>query len=378
MAQVESNFLPPKRTHGPYSLFGLSLLLLAAAGPNPSAQAAEIAVFPGYGTLPEAIANASPGDTLLLENADYRGDIIINKSLTLRGPGGGAVLRSASGAAVISGATTAVGMEGIAFADWPGSPPEREIIAHYYINILDRPPDSGGIDYWDGQSTQMRRKSIESKEAFVVMAVYFFTSEEYLARNTSDATFVGHLYRTFFDRESDMNGLAFWLNELSAGTPRDIVLFNFLFSNEFRTFMANYFADSPSRAENLAVVDYYRGLLNRLPDAAGLDYWVGQFRSAQCGPSGEVASQVYTLAQTISEQFLNGDEYLGRGQSNAEYVSALYNAFLRRGGDREGVQHWIDQLDGQLQTRDQLRRSFIESAEFTTRVEAIVNQGCLP
>ena len=54
----------------------------------------------------------------------------------------------------------------------------------------------------------------------------------------------------------------------------------------------------------------------------------------------------------------------------------LYNAFLRRGGDLAGVQHWIGQLDSGARTRDQVRQDFKATAEFGTRIEGVIAQGC--
>ena len=54
---------------------------------------------------------------------------------------------------------------------------------------------------------------------------------------------------------------------------------------------------------------------------------------------------------------------------------ALYNAFLRRGGDLGGVQFWIGQLA--TRTREAIRVEFKNSTEFQARVNAIIAQGCL-
>ena len=77
------------------------------------------------------------------------------------------------------------------------------------------------------------------------------------------------------------------------------------------------------------MVDFYRGLLARLPDDNGFNYWVGRFRQAQCAGSAAVQAE----AEAISSAFANSGEFLDRSRSNTQYVGDLYNAFLRRGGD---------------------------------------------
>jgi hypothetical protein len=147
-----------------------------------------------------------------------------------------------------------------------------------------------------------------------------------------------------------------------------------MLSPEFTSFTEGIFGNTAARKEVDTVMDFYRGLLSRLPDPDGFNYWVGRFRTAQCQGAGAV----YAQADSISGSFMNGGEYFARNRTNAHFVGDLYNAFLRRGGDLGGVQYWIDQLATGARTRDQVRQQFIASAEFNARVDAIINQGCLP
>ena len=147
-----------------------------------------------------------------------------------------------------------------------------------------------------------------------------------------------------------------------------------MFSTEFATFTQAIFGNNAARAEVDAVLDFYRGLLARLPDQGGYDFWVQQFRTAQCQGAGPVNAAV----EAISSSFPTGGEYASRARTNAQYVGDLYNSFLRRGGDLGGVRFWINQLDTFAMTREQVRQNFIASGEFQGRVNAIVAQGCVP
>jgi hypothetical protein len=150
------------------------------------------------------------------------------------------------------------------------------------------------------------------------------------------------------------------------------MLAQLMFSPEFATFTQGIFGNTSVRAEINTVMDFYRGLLARLPDAGGFSNWKGQFQAAQCQGAAAVTGQ----ADAISSAFVNGPEYAGRNRNNAQYVGDLYNAFLRRGGDLAGVQFWINQLDSGQQSREQLRQQFVASPEFQARVQAIIAQGC--
>ncbi len=111
-------------------------------------------------------------------------------------------------------------------------------------------------------------------------------------------------------------------------------------------------------------------------DSGGLDYWAGRFRTAQCLADAERTGGVYQAAIDIAAGFFNSGEYWADGVSNTQYVSDLYNAFMRRSADLEGFNYWVHELDTAAQTHEQVRQAFIDSTEFAGRVAAIVEAGC--
>ncbi len=250
---------------------------------------------------------------------------------------------------------------------------EKSLVTHYYRSILRRAPDAGGLPFWQGEAARVVGLGANVNETWFAMALGFFTSPEYLAFNRDNLGFVSDLYATFFNRTPDAGGLSFWTGLLSQGMPRDVALVSFMFSPEFANFTQAIFGNTAARAEVDTVVDFYRGLLSRLPDSGGYNFWLGQFRTAQCqgGPA------VYTQVENISNSYVNSAEYSNRGRTNAQFVGDMYNAFLRRGGDLPGVQYWIGQLDSGARTRENVRQAFISTPEFNQRVVAVINQGCL-
>lgn len=64
-------------------LYHLLIIALLATIPF-FAKAAEIMVPPGTGTLTDAVASAVNGDTLILQDGGYSGNVVVNKSLTIR------------------------------------------------------------------------------------------------------------------------------------------------------------------------------------------------------------------------------------------------------------------------------------------------------
>jgi Ca2+-binding RTX toxin-like protein len=76
------------------------------------------------------------------------------------------------------------------------------------------------------------------------------------------------LYQAAFDRTPDKIGLGYWIAQLDSGATLASVANAFIASTEFR---ASYGA----RPGNLAIVtELYENVLNRVPDQAGVNYWV--------------------------------------------------------------------------------------------------------
>jgi hypothetical protein len=251
---------------------------------------------------------------------------------------------------------------------------EISLVIHYYRSILNRAPDPAGKAFWDGEAARIGGLGGDLREAYFVMANYFFNSAEYQSYGKNDTQFVTDLYNTFFNRPPDSGGLNFWVSQIQGGLPRDIVLFSFMFSPEFQSFTTSIFGNVNARPEINMVMDFFRGVLNRLPDTNAFNFWVGQLKTAQCQNAGAV----YTAVNDMSYQFIFGAEYTNRARNNTQYVGDLYNAFLRRGGDTAGVNFWVNRLNTGAEDRNNMRADFIASPEFGARVNSVVNAGCSP
>jgi hypothetical protein len=248
------------------------------------------------------------------------------------------------------------------------------LITHYYTNILNRVADDGGKAFWQSEVSRMSNLSVSPNEAYIALALNFFTSAEFLARGFGDEQFVRNLYLTFYNREADQGGLDYWRGLLSSGLPRDMIMYAFMFSPEFGNFMIQNIGATYQRPEVGAVIDYYRGAFGRLPDDGGLKYWVNQFRVAQC--SGNPTAGVYTAATSIASAFFGSPEYNNAAPSANKYISDLFNAFMRRSADLEGYNFWVSQVATGAQSKDAVRQQFVESPEFAARVQAIVGAAC--
>ena len=265
----------------------------------------------------------------------------------------------------------------------PGSPHavavagtgEKSLVTHFYRAILRRAPDAPGKSFWDGEAARVAGLGVNVVHTWYTMSLAFYFSGEYSAFGRDNAGFVTDLYATFFNRAPDGPGLAYWVSQLDGGVSRHSLLLTFMFSPEFATFNQAIFGDTAARAEVDMVMDFYRGLLVRMPDTGGFDYWTGQLRSAQCAGAAALG-QVYAMVEALTSALANGGEYSGRGRTDAEYVGDLYDTFLHRGADVGGTNYWVGELA--TKTRDQVRQAFIASSEFGARANAVATQGCLP
>ena len=66
----------------------------------------------------------------------------------------------------------------------------EELLTHYYLCILGRTPDSGGLNYWTDEIMSIISSGGDIKEGFISFAQTFFNSQEY------------------FDRDRDMKNLS--------------------------------------------------------------------------------------------------------------------------------------------------------------------------
>jgi len=168
---------------------------------------------------------------------------------------------------------------------------ERSLVVHYYGSILNRYPEPDGKSYWNSEAARVQALGADLNEVWYALAMSFFNSVEYIGFNKSNGDFVDDLYRTFLNREADAAGRAFWLGQFAAGLTREVVLVAFMFSDEFRAFTASIFGNTSVRRELNAVMDFYRGLLSRLPDGGGFNFWVQRFRVAQCAGAAAVVAE---------------------------------------------------------------------------------------
>jgi len=151
---------------------------------------------------------------------------------------------------------------------------DAQFVRLVYRNVLGRAPDAAGLAHWTNQlqtGQQNRGRAM----------LGFSDSPEFrIAVGHLDPGEVERLYRAFFLRPPDASGRAYWLQQRASGTPLASIAANFAASQEF--------TDRYGSLDNPGFVSLvYQNVLGRQPDAAGLDFWVGQLRTGRAN-RGEV------------------------------------------------------------------------------------------
>ena len=142
---------------------------------------------------------------------------------------------------------------------------KRAEVARLYLAYFLRRPDEGGLDYWAGLRQRGRR--------LVTISAEFARSQEFADRygSLSNTEFVGLVYRNVLQREPDAAGLTHWTAALDRGMPRGLVMLGFSESSEFR----NRIEPEVQAIEAAGPIGrLYRAYFLRAPDREGLNYWI--------------------------------------------------------------------------------------------------------
>jgi len=246
-----------------------------------------------------------------------------------------------------------------------------DFVTEYYNDILDRAPEPGGAESWTAEIDRIMSLGIDIKEGFIAVGKGFFNSNEYLSMKKSDTDYILDLYRAFLNRTPSQAEINFHLDYMAQGVSRNEVLNNFIFSPEFGAYVEGIFGVSVVGPENILVNDFYRGILSRLPDTVGFNYWLGQMRGAQCAGS---AQQIRDLSHQIALGFIQSTEYLGLGRTDGQFLEDLYDAVLRRAAAPWEINYWLTYLG--TATRGQALQGFTDSNEFQIRVTEVIDAGC--
>jgi len=160
--------------------------------------------------------------------------------------------------------------------------------------------------------------------------------------HASNQAYVNQLYTDVLGRTADPGGLQAWTALLDAGTD---------------TLAAVATAFTSSREYDGNIVDgFYTKYLNRHAEAGGLNDWVNLMQGGY-------------NAEQIRAGILGSPEYFGdTGGTNTSFVTALYQSFLNRAPDPNGLNDWVNLLVAHTDTTAQVATGFLNSDENRTDI----------
>lgn len=262
-------------------------------------------------------------------------------------------------------------------------------IIRLYTGMLGREPELEGVEYWVSQ--------FNAGNGLKESAAGFASSDEFvqLSNNLGGGNdgAIEALYNTVLGRNADESGQVYWQSVLAAeNTDLSDVVLAFTNSDEYAASsfslvqgaklllwgvdlqalnpIALGFGDAlnATELENAgALVRLYSGVLDRVPDDDGLDYWL------------EVLAGGETLL-SVADAFLSGSEFLDSraGGSEDAFITTLYSQVLSREPDAEGMSFWLEQLQLENFGKQDLVLAFTESDEYLAssdlEVQSVLSQ----
>ena len=227
---------------------------------------------------------------------------------------------------------------GLPYIDPESEQGKRQAINDIYRDVLERNTDQGGEDYWY-KELESGRQTLDDIRSNV-------EKSDEAANLESNKAFIEEQYQSGLDRGTQDNvddaadpyggGMGYWLKDLATGQSRDDVAANIRRSDEFSTQAEDY------------LDGLYENILERDPDAEGLDYWKEQLTSGN---------------QTREEVEANIN------RSDEKWLGDTYKAELGRSLGDEGRDYWLEDMNERGQTREQVLANIRRSEEYLNRGE---------
>ena len=266
------------------------------------------------------------------------------------------------------------------------NPTNEQFVTNLYNNVLHRPLDQAGFDYWvnalaSGGSTrnQVLAGFSESAENQANVIGIIGNGFEYtppinqVTGTPGNDSLAGTSGNDAFDGDAGLDTVIYTTVRSSYAITKT--------STGFTVSGGTDGTDTLTHIERLQFSDgnvaldidgnagqvyrLYQAAFDRQPDTAGLGYWINQ------------RDHGATLEQ-IASGFINSAEFsnlYGANPTTEQFVTNLYNNVLHRPLDQAGFDYWVNALASGGSTRDQVLAGFSESAENQANVIGIIGNG---
>jgi uncharacterized membrane protein len=210
----------------------------------------------------------------------------------------------------------------------------RLFVQQQYRDFLNREGESAGVQYWTDQMAFLDRGQVVER---------FFQSPEF-QNGTAPIT---RLYFASFLRLPDYEGLQYWLDQFRSGRTLLSIAEEFVVSPEFK---ARY-GSNVTNAQFINLL--YLNVLERQPDARGLQSWIDNLNSG------------WTRGQVLLA-FSESDEFRSTGY-NKIFVVQLYLGMFRQIPPQAAYDDWVNRLKTGSTNYIQMINTFLNHADYHNR-----------
>ncbi len=210
----------------------------------------------------------------------------------------------------------------------------ESFVSRFYTEVLDRAPDAEGLSIW---VSALEGGSAAAND----IAKGFFSSKEFINKNTSDGQFIDYAYQALLGRAADSEGRAHWLAEFDKGLARDTLLQGFIHSTEFAS-LADGYGIAVTKVDSIvdsnivdpapswsAIVGHYELISFELTEVDGSLFDIGISGSLDIFDSGYTSASFSGpgLSEFVESQIIsiNEDEIQLYSALYDEYESIIYN-----------------------------------------------------
>lgn len=206
----------------------------------------------------------------------------------------------------------------------------------------------------DGLASLVLRPAVFSNISYYVNNVEAFHFAEARADMSARGT-VTRLYDSLLERSPDAGGLDYWMRTLAGDTTLEDVAQSILASSEL--------ASQVPQADRAYVSWIYEQVLGRAADAGGLAYWSTGLAN------GDVSRAGLALALVDSGEKLQLDAVneIAFGATDVGVLIRMYDALYDRAPDVDGLNYWIDQSEAGTSLAD-IADGFVDAGEATDRL----------
>lgn len=236
----------------------------------------------------------------------------------------------------------------------------KRFVTNLYYGALRRDPTPQELTDASNQlaaSGAQGPSQLLGKAKQVARALFTQTAYETLSPARTDSQYVSDLYYTYLQRAADDSGLAWWVSQL-ASKGRSGVCDDFQNSVEFDVLVTTLYGNATSdnqRTEQF-VNNFYLGAYGRFPTTPELQ----QQRDALDDAAAQGQTQAQSQAEAMGRALFTA-QAADLSLPAQQFVTNLYEGFLQRGPDAQGLSFWTTQAGTTVAARQAVLNSFATS-----------------